>query len=78
MKRLMIMACLLLMAATPAVADTTDSTAVKPPREQEWGLGMAVRSSNIVFNTSARDVATLVPSNNTTIIFFMIVTIPQV
>jgi outer membrane protein len=43
------------------VADTTDSTAVKPPREQEWGLGMAVRSSNIVFNTSARDVATLVP-----------------
>jgi outer membrane protein len=50
----------LLLLVQPAVA-SVDSTAVKPPREQEWGLGLAVRSSNIVFDTGARSVATLVP-----------------
>jgi outer membrane protein len=56
-----VLGLVLIALATPAAADTADSTAVQPPREQQWGLGMAVRSSNIVFDTSARSVATLVP-----------------
>jgi outer membrane protein len=50
----------MLLIAQTAVA-SSDSTAIKPPREQVWGLGMAVRSSNIVFNTNSQSVATLVP-----------------
>ena len=58
-------ACLLtvMICAGPAFASLPDSTSatVQPPREQTWGLGMAMRTTNIAFDTNARTVATLVP-----------------
>ena len=47
----------------PALASSPDSTStdVEPPREQSWGLGVAVRTTNIPFDTDARTVATFVP-----------------
>ncbi|RKZ13222.1 hypothetical protein DRQ53_13650, partial [bacterium] len=53
----------LMIGAGPALASSPDSTSteVKPPREQRWGLGMAMRTTNIPFDTDDRTVATLVP-----------------
>ena len=59
------LACILalMICADPASASSPDSTStdVKLPREQTWGLGMAMRTTNIPFDTDARTVATLVP-----------------
>ena len=54
---------LLVLCPTDLRADDTDpvSNSIKPPRNQVWGLGMAVRTTNIAFDTNARTVATLVP-----------------
>lgn len=58
------LACVLVLmiCVGPALAapDST-STDVEPPREQTWGLGMAMRTTNIAFDTDARTVATVVP-----------------
>lgn len=52
---------LLVVPVTSALASAADSVGVRPPREQSWGLGMMMRTSNIAFDTEERTVATLVP-----------------
>lgn len=49
--------------AAGAATIPTDSVSadVASPRNQTWGLGMAMRSTNIAFDTEDRTVATLVP-----------------
>ena len=53
----------LMIFVGPVLADSADSTDanVRPPREQEWGFGMAVRSTNIAFDTEEGTVTTLIP-----------------